>query len=510
MPWDMLVSHFAIGAGALLASFFLVGPSIWRKLALLPVLISFVLLKLPNNLKLVLDPPWNILLAALQITPVFIGLLALALILSDPESQLLKLQIRFPRTAKAVRMLTILVVSFLAMEIGLRQIGYAPGVINRNVYLNNVAQLVHYPTYATDENGIYSMGPQARATLERQLNGWDDPAISKEWPEELYFGENWILQDHLQILRGELKNDYTELLEKIKLQPQSQRDPVDQAYLDQLKNPINPNGFRSIPFRNDSTAKKKVLMIGDSFTWGHSASYFSTAFPDILITKGFAIYNAGISATDPAQYEAIAKRFVPIILPDVVVVNLYMRNDIFYFERPAVAFRPPLYLTNAGMILAYPGPEWLPNADSAYAFVDREQRIPQGKGLFWNKLLAQTSLGTLIWRGLQAAKIIPYQRPNADYWNRCEALIQEKSVTGEHLRAIKAISTANGARLLVAVIPQNPEDADSILMRYPEVFEGVETLIPKDLDAQDYTQRGGHFNDAGHRKFAEMLAKALR
>jgi hypothetical protein len=508
LPWVVAGSHLGIAVATWAFSFACKGRPLWGKLAILPVLLIFLLLDLPKHPKLDMLPPWNIVLVAAQILPGLLALLALAILLSDPQSRFSQWRNRHRRAYKLLQGMLIPMLTLVALEIGLRQTGMVPGVVNRNPHVQEVNVLRHYKTYSTDENGIYALSAATRECLQRQLSHHDDPKVYKEWPEELYHGEDWLQRDHLAILNGKIDNAYTRYLDAIRKQPLAQRDPVDQAYLAQLTDPINADGFRSIPFRNDSTGKKKVLMIGDSFTWGHSASYFSTCFSDLLIPQGFAIYNAGISATDPAQYEAIARAHVPVIAPDVVVVNLYMGNDILYFKRPVLPFESPFYLTNGGVILAYPGPERLRSAEEAHAFASREQRIPDTGG--WNRLCSKTVLGTLAWKAMTKLNLIPFQRTNAAYWGRCAADIQASPVTGEHLRAIASVCAQSGASFILAVIPQYPEDKDSIVARYPTVFQGLQPLIPQDLEPSDYTARGGHFNDAGHRKFARMLETALR
>ncbi|MBK9451314.1 MAG: hypothetical protein IPN95_18275, partial [Bacteroidetes bacterium] len=511
IQWVVIGSHVAVAAIALLCAQHINGRPLKGKIAASTTLVVFGLLQLPKDIRLEMEPPWNFLLTVWQNLPICVALLAIALVFSDPEGTVARWKNRFPRLARLLQIVILLAVSLIVMENGLRYVGIQPGFLYQNRLIIDVDSLQHYQTYSTNEDGIFAYSDSARNCLRRQLTGFNDPKISKIWPDALYFGEDWIQQDHLAILRGDLKNGYSAYLDSIRKLPANLRDPVDQAYLDQLQNPINADGFRSIPFRNDSTRKRKILLLGDSFTWGHSAMYFSSAFSDLLIPKGFAIYNSGISATDPAQYEAIARKFVPIIRPDVVVVNLYMGNDIFHFKRPLAPFQTPFYLTNAGVILAYPGTEWLPSADSAYAFVKAEQKIPaEGASNGFNQFCSQTSIGTMFWRMLRAANIIPFQRPNSDYWKRCEPQIRQRPVTGEYLRAIQNVAQQYGAQCIVAVIPENPEDAGTILNRYPDVFEGMKVVIPMDLDPKDYTQRGGHFNDAGHRKFASMLENALK
>src|SRR5690606_31822779 len=80
-----------------------------------------------------------------------------------------------------------------------------------------------------------------------------------------------------------------------------------------LYHPFNKDGFRGIEFKKHRTRCKRILVIGDSFVYGMSAKPFYNSFYDILLSQGYMVYAAGIPGTDPAQYAAIAEKYIPIL-----------------------------------------------------------------------------------------------------------------------------------------------------------------------------------------------------
>ena len=79
-------------------------------------------------------------------------------------------------------------------------------------------------------------------------------------------------------------------------------------------------------------------------------------------------------------------------------------------------------------------------------------------------------------------------------------------VTGRCLQRMQASCNASGIRLIVAIVPEFPEQAATI----PKSYQGIPLHIPDNLEPADYTCRSGHFTDSGHRKFAEMLKNAVQ
>ena len=73
--------------------------------------------------------------------------------------------------------------------------------------------------------------------------------------------------------------------------------------------------------------KKKVLMLGDSFLYGHSAENFTSSFANNLLAKGYYVYNTGISGADVTQYKAIADKYIPIIPMKEIIIPPSVQID---------------------------------------------------------------------------------------------------------------------------------------------------------------------------------------
>ena len=96
---------------------------------------------------------------------------------------------------------------------------------------------------------------------------------------------------------------------------------------------INNLGFRGA----NTTIKKKqkrVLLIGDSFTFGWGVelektwvSLLSESYPEI------EFLNLGQGGNHPGDYVQIAKRAIPFLKPDLVFVNVLQGNDIHQLMR---------------------------------------------------------------------------------------------------------------------------------------------------------------------------------
>ena len=86
--------------------------------------------------------------------------------------------------------------------------------------------------------------------------------------------------------------------------------------------------FMSLPVHSDSL---KVLVAGDSFTWGASSdvdsSYVEVMEKDLQNNFPTVVWNAGIPATGTNHALFTVKKFVPLQKSDVVVLGFYTGND---------------------------------------------------------------------------------------------------------------------------------------------------------------------------------------
>lgn len=96
---------------------------------------------------------------------------------------------------------------------------------------------------------------------------------------------------------------------------------------------INSLGFRDEEYSLAKGKKFRVVIIGDSFTFGwgvnlqdtwvkHLEKKFNNIYSDI------EVLNLGRSGASPETYEAIAARVVPVLQPDLVIIALLQGNDL--------------------------------------------------------------------------------------------------------------------------------------------------------------------------------------
>lgn len=125
-----------------------------------------------------------------------------------------------------------------------------------------------------------------------------------------------------------------------------------------------------------------------------SAKPYYNSFTDILLARGYLVYSAGIPGTDPAQYAAIAKKYVPILKPDMIIVCFYPGNDLLPFPREPLPLRPHEHMTNAGFFESAPEGKYL-DAHEAYSYYRKLITIPSNSANygFWSS----TAITSLVW-----------------------------------------------------------------------------------------------------------------
>lgn len=103
---------------------------------------------------------------------------------------------------------------------------------------------------------------------------------------------------------------------------------------------LNDQGYRSpVNFTSnvlDSIRKEKkiILALGDSYTEGCCADPVGNSFIDLINenARHYFILNFGVGSTAPIHYKGILNKYVDLIKPDLVLVNLYLGNDIIPFK----------------------------------------------------------------------------------------------------------------------------------------------------------------------------------
>jgi hypothetical protein len=275
----------------------------------------------------------------------------------------------------------------------------------------------------------------------------------------------------------------------------------------QLRESLNKQGFRTTEFDQD-TASNKIMLIGDSFTWGLSANPIDSCFADLLPLLVYRpVVNTGIPIADPAQYEAIAARYITVIKPQMVVVMFYLGNDIMQKPRPIIPLQPFYYYTNAGALMADDGDVHLKSAQEAYQYYTREKFFILHPANIGEWLVSKSALLSRVYS----------LRYRWDEKKRAEHAIEDMTVTQRYLYHIVDICRKNKCRLKIVLIPELKEagrNKSFFEKRYKGFFRdsvlAPVTYIPEHIPAAYYVPNpDGHLNNAGHNFYAHELARIV-
>jgi lysophospholipase L1-like esterase len=401
---------------------------------------------------------------------------------------------------------SIFIFLLIILEIFLFFKGYECGMVQNNSRFKRVDQLIMLDGYITDEDGITKVNSNARKYNKNYILKGKEINNAKYFKiNNLDYGTHILGRDYLALKQQKLNNEFSSFISTIKLK--NNQTEVEQAYLDYSNSPINSDGFRSIEFKNFDTDKTKVLLLGDSFTWGHNAENKTDSFANILSSKGYIVFNTGITATDLPQYHAILKKYISIIQPDIVISNIYLGNDIQQFDRKPNKDIPVFFPTNAGYIMSCPSGISISTADSAYQNIIEINSIQQNSRI--NRIMSSSRITTQVWGILSdfRFKHIDFtNQPAKEYWNKVEK-INEKygySMNRIYLEKIDSIAAENNAISIHSIIAKNDNihiSTDSITT----LLDGYKNFHTHyNITDSDYA-KDGHYNEAGHQKYAESL-----
>lgn len=284
---------------------------------------------------------------------------------------------------------------------------------------------------------------------------------------------------------------------------------ADRGYWAKQNILINEDGFRSPDFSKLDSTKKKILFIGDSFTWGMSASPVTDhCFVDLIRNEtNYEISNAGIPAADPVQYSLLAQKYIPTLKPDYVVVMFFMGNDLMKEDRKIITGEPFYYYTNAGAILADIDGIHFKTAQDAYNyFMNNKYYLLHPKNIF-EKIVSKSSLFSRLYSvRFRIQEKIEYTQ-----------MIKDTRITKKYLLAIKAIAEQYHVPLKFVLIPEIKE-ADMPIEKYIGKYNDIlgDSSLRKDWlvlqNSKSYFNDypDAHLNNAGHRFYADCLKAFLK
>ena len=277
---------------------------------------------------------------------------------------------------------------------------------------------------------------------------------------------------------------------------------------------LNAEGFRSIPFDTHAVVgKRRVLWLGDSFCWGASAQPLTQSYVDLVAEEtGWACFNTGIPGAGPPHYAQAAKTYIPTLRPQDVAVTFYMSNDILYDRRPVQPNQSPWHITNAGWIEGHIDGQYCPTAQEAYACYIRRFSLPDRESRWFNRVCSWTATGTRIWHLLALSGVVErYDATVKANIDQYEAKRSDTPVSVEYLREIRTLCETHDARFHLFVIQIHSHLEEEIDQTHPGLFGDLPWQQCHALERSDYYEwPNGHFNNEGHRKFADFIIERMK
>lgn len=281
---------------------------------------------------------------------------------------------------------------------------------------------------------------------------------------------------------------------------------------------VNSQGFVStIEYTPESveaihkSGKKVVMLIGDSYTQGCCADNVNASFAQLLNqSDDFVILNFGIPGADPVQYRLIVEKYAPILQPDLILVAVYGGNDALEYDRTAKPYVPLSYPIKKGPWLNSEGPIYLTkqgtyfkNFEEAKAHYFEYFSLWGDEASFFEKTIRYSvilSRPYLKWKTKRQYERIKPQMPKS---------LERQTYSYQNLASLD--STARNLKIPVvfSLIP-SPSDVQTkvdLTKKYDFIFEQLDYHFPSNLTVSDYDglADANHFNNAGHKKFADFL-----
>jgi len=280
---------------------------------------------------------------------------------------------------------------------------------------------------------------------------------------------------------------------------------ADSSYWAQEHIAINSNGFRAANFQMKDTLKKRVLVIGDSFTWGLSARPMQdSAFCDLLSKDtSLQVFNLGIPAVDPLQYSLIAQRYVQELEPSVVLVMFFAGNDYMAHDRNASPDSEMYYWTNAGAVPADIDGRHFDDLQSAYHYLCNEKYYLKRPTSKFEWIVSKSSLLSRLY----ALQFRVQEKLQA------MQTIRQPTITLKYLYRIVEICHTHQVNLRLVFIPEVKEVETNLVTRHATLLNDSTLkalwLLPDYQRSQYRDYPDGHWNNEGHLFVAQYLNKVL-
>ncbi len=279
---------------------------------------------------------------------------------------------------------------------------------------------------------------------------------------------------------------------------------ADSALMALMQIHINEDGFRSPDLSKLDTTKKRLLFIGDSFTWGMSAKPLQdNCFADLVRNEtNFEVINLGIPGADPAQYAALANEYIRALKPDLVFVFFFMGNDLMEEDRIVGPESPVFFDTNAGALLADVDGRHFKTAKEAYDYFVNERYFLHHPVNLLESIISKSALLSRLYSiKFRIAEKLKYERT-----------VKDTHITKKYLNHILSGAASYKIPVKFVLIPES-KDANKSLKDYENKFADIlcdsslksHWLTVKNFKSNFTEYPDAHLNNKGHRLYADSL-----
>ncbi len=341
----------------------------------------------------------------------------------------------------------IFLILFLIAEIGLRMVGYKPGVIE-DFYFHRGEVQYDSLLYA-DETGITHVVPDKTLILNGKVN------------KEGFFSSIEFTPESIELIH--------------------------------------------------KSGKKIIMLIGDSYTQGCCADQYNGTFAYLLNQSDeYEVLNFGIPGADPVQYRLIVEKYAPLLKPDLIVVAVYGGNDMLEYDRSAKPFVPLAYPIRNGPWLNSEGPIYLTKQGTFFSTFNEAKghyfkffSLWSDESSFFEKTIRYSVILSRPYLKLKTKQRFEEVK------NQMPEKLDNPIFSRENLVSLNNFATSFEVPVLFTLIP-SPSDVTSNIdleKKYDFVFGKLKYDVPIYLKIEDYdgVEDANHFNNQGHQKYASFL-----
>ncbi len=277
---------------------------------------------------------------------------------------------------------------------------------------------------------------------------------------------------------------------------------------------VNRQGFHDtedFAAGDDFDGRMRILMLGDSFTYGYKADIGSSYVESVEANfPQSVVWNAGIPASGTNQALASFQAAAPVLQPQLTILGFYS-NDFYDNLMPMDSWLWGVNWLNKRFAIRRYRIDHLGNAiklDNRALYYRMHSVDPPANEM--ERLIGITRLGSLALHLIDAVREYLFS-------DSCDLCFERQvNATRDYLTALRDSAVEQDTALLVLLIPhRNDIDVPSRLYRTAVQLMkelGIPWLDPVHaLDAElDYAPKPDvHWNSAGHQKIGAVLSDCI-